>query len=71
MAEPGSPRLQDQITWTFAVTLGGQAARYGTFAGSFYKQYTPGGVVVPDVHPPRRIEEKIYRFAQGIANTTP
>ena len=67
MATSEIRRLQDQIEWKFTAVFASQLARYGTFAGGFYKQFLPAGIDVPSIHPPRRIDEKVYRFAERVA----
>jgi len=67
MATPDPKRLQDQIDWQFTAAQQGQLSRYGTFAGGFYKQFLPAGLDLPSTHPPRRIDEKVYRFIERIA----
>ncbi len=57
------PTLSERIEWVFSVQLGALAARYGILAGDFYKQVLPGGTVVDQVYPPRKIPKEHFDLA--------
>jgi hypothetical protein len=60
--EPKS--LQDLISWEFQIGVGGMIARYGQYAGAFYRQYLPGGIAFPAKHPPKKIDPSLYEMAK-------
>jgi hypothetical protein len=53
-----------RITWQFQLAEQGSSSRYGVLGFDYYKQYLPGGLVLPIVHPPKRISEQLYNLAK-------
>lgn len=60
--------LSNLISWKFTINLGPEASRYGEYGGQFWKQYLPAGIETPNLHPPRRISEDVFRFAERYAS---
>lgn len=56
------------IGWKFTVTMGRESSRYGQYGGRFWKQYLPSGLSIPNVHPPKAIDETHYLHAQRHAD---
>jgi hypothetical protein len=64
MPARGLTPLQDLIDWKFTLREQHASARYGVYAGSFWRQYLPGGMTFPEMHPPKRIQPQVYRMAE-------
>jgi len=54
------------ITWDFVVTEQLKVSRYGHMGQSYYKQFTPYGLELPDRHPPQRISLRTYEMASRL-----
>lgn len=63
MAQTPETQLDKLMTWSFTLAEQGQVTRYGVLNGAFYKQFLPGGVEVPRLHPIRRIDKRLYDLA--------
>lgn len=63
MAQTPETQLDKLITWSFTLVEQGQVTRYGGLKDAFYKQYLPGGIEVPRLHPVRRIDKRLYDLA--------
>lgn len=64
MTIPDDTRLQTLIDWKFTVGEQMHFARYGEYAGGFWRQFMPAGVPLPGRHPPKKIPEELYKRAQ-------
>jgi hypothetical protein len=61
------PTTNEQvIDWQFTVSEGGLTSRYGMLGGFFYKQFLPGGLVLPVINPPRRISAIQFTMARNL-----
>jgi len=64
MTPPSLPPLQDLIKWDFTLAEQTLVSRYGRYAGAFWKQFMPAGLIVPELHPPKKIPEVLYNRAK-------
>jgi len=55
--------ILEMITWDFEVSAEGNRVRYGRIGNHFYKQFLPGGIEVPQIHPVKEIDQRLYEFA--------
>lgn len=60
----GAIPLEDLIQWHFTVGEQDFMSRYGTYAGRFWKQFLPGGLPMPELHPPKLITQQAYELAE-------
>ena len=64
MALPDPDRLQALISWQFEVSEQNHTARYGTYAGAYWKQVLPAGMAQPLLYPPRKVLPAVYEMAR-------
>jgi hypothetical protein len=64
MVQTPQTQLQNLIQWAFVLAEQGQVTRYGSLQDAFYKQFLPGGVEVPRLHPVKKIDQKVYDLAR-------
>ena len=60
------------IKWEFTVTLQTKVTRYGRVGETYYRQFLPAGIEVPEIYPPRAIAQRLYEMAkrQSMHKTT-
>ncbi len=61
---PSNPN--NLIAWNFQIADQGFITRYGVAGPNYYKQFLPGGLVVPELHPPKRIDPRLYQRAKDL-----
>jgi hypothetical protein len=64
MAQMNRPSVSASISWKFSLASQGFVTRYGENGGVFYKQFMPGGLDVPELHPPKPITKQLYDMAE-------
>jgi hypothetical protein len=57
---------QGGITWDFTITEQLKVSRYGHRGADFFKQFLPYGLIMPDQHPPIKINERTYQIARRL-----
>ena len=67
MATRHPEALQKWINWEFTLSEQDLTTRWGTFAGTFWKQFLPGGVPIASIHPPRKVPKRLFEIARDRA----
>lgn len=57
-------QLENAINWDFLVSGHLNSSRYGHLGGAYYRQFLPGGNVLPDIHPAKLIDASLYAMAK-------
>lgn len=63
MVQPPQTALSHLVNWSFTLVEQGQVSRYGKLKDNFYKQFLPGGLELPDRHPVKKIDQRVYNLA--------
>ena len=64
MVQPSITRLEEVITWKFALAEQMNVSRYGTFDRRYWKQFMPRGMIITPLHPPKAIPKPQYDHAE-------